>query len=259
VSNAIRYTEQGSVSIECDQVENELIIAVTDTGAGIPLDQQDDIFEEYYQLGNDARERKKGLGLGLSIVRQIARLLDYPLKVASEVDVGSIFSVVVPLTQEMEVGESSINDEFLETEQGVIVTSETSATEEVQESSIERPRVVLLVDDDESVLNSTARLLKVFRMDVHIALSGDLALELITNGLQPDVLVSDFRLPDYDGIDLISKARAALKYEVAAIIMSGDTSAEKIKNARFPKYISLNKPVDPQTLKSLIESGLEDT
>jgi len=102
VSNAIRYTDNGSVIIssklrETESSARELVISVKDTGIGIPEEQQEDIFEEYHQLENHARDRSKGIGLGLSIVKHIANLLDYKLELSSESGDGSTFSVVLPI------------------------------------------------------------------------------------------------------------------------------------------------------------------
>lgn len=98
VGNAIRYTHEGRVSIECVRGERAVRISVTDTGVGIPEEALERIFEEYCQLDDPARERGKGLGLGLSIVRHIVRLLNLNLEVSSVVGEGSTFTVEVPLS-----------------------------------------------------------------------------------------------------------------------------------------------------------------
>ncbi len=97
VGNAIRYTHEGRVSIECVRGERSVRIAVIDTGVGIPDEALERIFDEYCQLNNPARDRGKGLGLGLSIVRHIVRLLDLDLQVSSVVEQGSTFAIEVPL------------------------------------------------------------------------------------------------------------------------------------------------------------------
>jgi len=194
VKNAIRYTESGKVQINCDVQDDQLLITVSDSGVGIPVDQQSEIFEEYYQLGNQARNRNNGLGLGLSIVRQIAKLLDYPLKVSSTVGIGSIFSVEVPLAKRAHINARGKNSKKQpKTEAAALTSTNSLPTNRISQQT------VLLIDDDESVAKSTARMLGVFNMDVCIALNGDEALMQINRGLKPDVLVSDFHLPDSDG------------------------------------------------------------
>jgi len=237
VSNAIRYTDEGSVGINCDASDENLIITIVDSGAGIALEEQDEIFEEYYQLNSSKGNRKQGLGLGLSIVKHIALLLDYKLNVSSTPDVGSVFSVEVPLG----------NQSVLEQSQSGI--SQTPFNDE-------QALIVLLVDDDEFVANTTARLLQLFNMEVHAVYDGDQAMSKITNGLVPDFIVSDYRLPAYNGLELVKQVREALGDEIPAIITSGDTSAEQLMKKNLTKFKVLVKPVDPENLLSLIESRL---
>lgn len=96
ISNALRYTEQGSVLVTCEKVAGGLRITVKDTGIGIAPDQMRHIFEEYYQVGNPQRDRRRGLGLGLSIVSRLERLLGYRMQVESTLGLGSRFTFTVP-------------------------------------------------------------------------------------------------------------------------------------------------------------------
>jgi len=235
-SNAIHYTKQGLVEIQCTRVGNELTITVSDSGLGIPSDQLNRIFEEYYQLDNQARDRKKGLGLGLSIVKHIARLLDHPLNVSSTLGEGSAFSVTVPLGNAISPT-PSVPDAAAHTE--------ASAT------------TILLVDDDEYVLKSTARLLRTYSLAVHTALDGDDALTMISNGLYLDFLISDFRLPRYDGIELAQRVREKLVRDVPTVIITGDTATPKLKQAQLPNCTILHKPIDVDRLLELINNRTE--
>ena len=97
VSNAVKYTETGKVLLGCRRRTNTLRIEVWDTGSGIPAEQLSAIFEEFHQLDNPARERSKGLGLGLAIVQRLAELLGHTIDVRSRPGKGSVFSVEVPL------------------------------------------------------------------------------------------------------------------------------------------------------------------
>ena len=97
ISNAIRYTEHGEVALACKQVAGGLQLEVRDTGIGIASDNLSHIFEEYYQVGNQQRNRNEGLGLGLAIVKRLEQLLDYRMKLDSTLGVGSCFTFVVPL------------------------------------------------------------------------------------------------------------------------------------------------------------------
>ncbi|MEW5728252.1 MAG: sensor histidine kinase, partial [Pseudomonadota bacterium] len=101
IHNAFRYTEEGGVLVGCRRRGDRLLIQVWDTGPGIPPDQLEMIFEDFYQLDNPARDRSKGLGLGLSVVRRMARLLCHELTVESRVGKGSVFTIAVPVAPEI--------------------------------------------------------------------------------------------------------------------------------------------------------------
>ncbi|HLO77139.1 MAG TPA: ATP-binding protein [Magnetospirillum sp.] len=97
VHNAVRYTEKGGILIGARRRGNQLVFQVVDTGVGIPPSQQDKVFEDFYQIGNPSRDRSQGLGLGLSVVIRMARLLGHPVDLQSVPGRGSIFSISVPL------------------------------------------------------------------------------------------------------------------------------------------------------------------
>src|SRR5262249_53391554 len=97
VSNAIKYTDAGRVLLGCRRRNDRLAVGVWDTGAGIAPENLELIFTEYFQIRSGPRERSEGLGLGLSIVRRLARLLDSEVKVVSTPGLGSRFNLDVPL------------------------------------------------------------------------------------------------------------------------------------------------------------------
>jgi len=96
ISNAIRYTDVGDVTVRCHRTDSHLRISVTDTGKGIPADKLETIFDDYVQLDNPGRSRQKGLGLGLSIAKHIAKILCHRIEATSTVGRGSTFSVELP-------------------------------------------------------------------------------------------------------------------------------------------------------------------
>jgi two-component system CheB/CheR fusion protein len=100
VANAIRYTEQGKVLIGVRRHHTEYVVGVLDTGVGIDEDKLQLVFEEFYQVGNQSRDSKAGLGLGLSIVDRMSRILGHRIVVRSNKGVGSAFCVVVPKSPE---------------------------------------------------------------------------------------------------------------------------------------------------------------
>ena len=208
VSNAIRYTEEGDVTLRARDDHGAVRIEVADTGIGMPEDAIDKVFDEYYQLGNTGRDRRKGLGLGLSIVKRIARTLGHPLHVNSQLGRGSTFAVTVPFVgRASHVGESA-----------PVVTAAPAA---------ERA-VVLLVDDDPAIVDATMLLLEGSGVNVHGAMDGDEALALLANGVRPDLLVSDYRLPGYNGVELVRRVQAQGYPDLPVVLMTGDTSAQEI-------------------------------
>lgn len=233
VTNAIRYTEQGRVSIDCDCSHGMARISVSDTGIGIPKDDLDKVFEEYYQLDNQARDRRKGLGLGLSIVKHIARLLDHPIGVVSAPGEGSTFTIDLPLGEPIAV----------------------QAPPPKHDVGRAREPAVLFVDDDLAILDATMMLLKSYGVEVHSALCGDDALACIKAGFRPDIVVSDYRLPGYNGVEMVRRVRQATVEDLPAIIMTGDTSGEEIRAANLSHCTVLHKPANIDQLIALIQNA----
>ncbi len=232
VTNAIRYTEKGKVTIDCQCDDDVARIAVSDTGIGIPKDEVDKVFEEYYQLDNQVRDRRKGLGLGLSIVKHIGRLLEHPLSVSSIPGEGSTFSVEVPLGVQVAPIEAVVPEKVVRGD---------------------RDPVVLFVDDDPAIVDATTMLLESANIEVHTALDGDAALAHLAAGVRPDIIVSDYRLPGYNGVEVVRRVRQATVEDLPTVLMTGDTSGHEIEKANLPNCTVLHKPVDTDHLISLIE------
>ncbi|HEY5681905.1 MAG TPA: ATP-binding protein [Pseudomonadales bacterium] len=237
VGNAVRYTEEGSVAVSAAESGDHLRVEVRDTGIGIPGEAIDTIFEEYFQLDNPVRDRRKGLGLGLSIVKQVASLLDCPLEVASTVGEGSCFSILVPL---------GLLDEE-ETVPGQPQTGQLAPGEPV----------ILFVDDDPAIVDATTMMLELAGISVRSALDGNRAIAMLEEGLSPDMVVSDFRLPGANGIEVIRRARELRGSYLPTVLMTGDTSGKVIDEAAISNCTVLRKPVDTNHLISLIERGLD--
>ncbi len=235
VTNAIRYTEKGRIRIDCRSNNGVALIAVSDTGIGIPTHEQGKVFEEYYQLDNPVHDRRKGLGLGLSIVKHIALLLDHRLEVASVPGRGSTFIVEVPL------GNAELN----------LVESDMSPRARPRNS---HEPVVLFVDDDPAIIDATTMLLGVSGFEVHSALNGEEALAHIERGIRPDVVVSDYRLPGYNGVEVVRRIRESTVADLPTVIMTGDTSAREIDAANLSNCTVLHKPVDTGQLISLLQT-----
>jgi two-component system CheB/CheR fusion protein len=233
VTNAIRYTETGRMLVGCRRRRNQVRIEVWDTGVGIPEDALKTIFEEYFQLDNPARDRSKGLGLGLAIVDSIARLLGHQIDVTSTLNKGSIFAVEVPLAGRMKP---------------------QATQEQLVENRSENGISVLFVDDDPAIISAMRLLMEVTGYRITTAMSGSEAIAALTGIGDPDVIVSDFRLSNGEtGTDVVQRLRDAIGAEIPAIVLTGDTSLQHIQAANLPHCSMLHKPADGDKLIALID------
>ncbi|MGF1609096.1 MAG: PAS domain-containing protein [Kiloniellales bacterium] len=234
LSNAVRYTAEGKILLGCRRRGERLCIEVHDSGIGIPQEHVGKIFEEYFQLGNQARDRSKGLGLGLAIVERLSRILDHPVTVRSYPGKGSCFAVEVPLGQ---LGES-----------------EARPPDGALNRTRLRGHAVLLIEDDSLVMEWTQRLLRSWEMTVWTAnTSAEIRRRIEEAGDDINLIIADLRLPcGESGLDLIHHAREALGAPVPAIVTTGDTSPELPRLCADAGCSLLHKPIAPAKLRSLV-------
>ena len=224
VSNAVRYTHKGKVLIGCLRADKALRVLVLDTGPGIPEEEHGRIFSEFYQLNNSARDRSKGLGLGLAVVRRLVDLLGCSLLFRSRLDHGSCFGILVPLA------EKAIED---------------SATEIEPLVSLLTTGFLLAIDDEDGVREAMGALLAGWGHKVVTAASGDEALGILAGLPQrPDLIVCDYRLRDGEnGIDVIRRIRSEYNTAIPALLVSGDTAPDRLAEAKASKLLLLHKPI----------------
>jgi two-component system, sensor histidine kinase len=241
VSNAIKFTNEGGrVSLRVRPGEEGVEITVEDTGIGIPATQHKAVFDEYVQLGNRERNREKGLGLGLSIVRRLAMLLDVRLDLASEPGEGTRFTLTVP-TGAAE-GESAHGE------------ARGPSKPDASVSAL----CVLVVDDEDAIRSGMSTVLSSWGCEVLSASNGDDAISLLDRmDLVPDVLIVDRRLGAGEtGLAVIERLRDELNGDVRAIMMTGDISAEM--EAEDERLRVLHKPVEPELLHRLLGEIAEE-
>jgi signal transduction histidine kinase len=241
VSNAIRYTRRGGVTVGCRRRIGVLRIEVWDSGIGIPENQRGNIFGEFYQLPTAERERSGGLGLGLAIVDRLCRLLKHPVEVTSQLGRGSRFAVSVPLiATARSVEEPSTRPEAI--------------TDPV------RGKLIVVIDDDTLVLSGMQGVLKSWGCSVVIAASEGSALaRLLELKRLPDLIISDYRLGGGKiGFKAIERLRKSLGVPIPAFVISGDTSPERLREASASGYYLLHKPVQPMTLRTVVNQLLKD-
>jgi two-component system CheB/CheR fusion protein len=239
VSNALKYTRQGRVLIGCRRRGETLIIEIWDTGAGIPENQLQDIFDEYHQLDNVARDRTLGLGLGLSIVRRLGVLLDHPVTVRSQVGKGSVFSI--------QVRQSPGGAQVLALEKAYRFGK--------KHHNVTEPRTILIIEDDSEVRDLLQLGLSEEGHTIVTANDGVEALEIFERGgLQPALIISDFNLPNgMDGLAVAAELRARLHRSVPVIILTGDISTKTLRDIFVQKCEHLNKPASLNELTAAIE------
>jgi PAS domain S-box-containing protein len=233
LSNAIRYTKQGRVHVVCAPAGDRLKITVRDTGIGIPSHELGRIFEEFYQVDRGA-ERPEGLGLGLSIVMRLARLLGHEIEVGSFVGEGTAFTVTLARA-----------------ELATVLGPRTGA------SSADRAKgTILVVDDETSVANATKLLLELEGFAVRVANGKDEALEHVESFV-PDLVLSDYHLRGLEtGTDVLAAVRNRLHRDVPAIFVTGDTSKIALTDANLATATLLSKPTQVDELLDAIERHL---
>ncbi len=237
IDNAIKYTMRGQVAIEVNRGQDEEVwrLSVRDTGMGIPEHEQQRIFEEFYQVGNPERDRAKGLGLGLSIVTRLVDLLDLHLGLRSAPGHGSSFMLNVTAAD--------------------IAQVLPGATP--QHGPRLPPMRVLVIDDEEPVRIAMHALLSAHGCQVLLAGSTREGL-LKSMGQQPDLLLTDFRLRGgEDGISAVRSLRSAFP-GLPALIVSGDTAPERLREAHEAGLTLLHKPVTEELLINAMQAALAE-
>jgi signal transduction histidine kinase/CheY-like chemotaxis protein len=232
VSNAIKYTPEGRVLVGCRRQSADLRIDVYDTGVGIPQSKWRDIFIEFHRLDQGARIAR-GLGLGLSIVERVARVLDCPIGLESESGRGSHFTVTVPLSNEAPIE---------------LLARESARVDPSQLAGI----TALCVDNEPSVLDGMETLLRGWGCDVIKAPDLAFALAAISErATLPNGLLVDYHLDDGNGIEAIIALRRRYG-DLPAILITADRSPAVREQAREENVQVLHKPIKPAALRALL-------
>lgn len=235
ISNAIKYTEQGGVSITFVRDQQDIVLSVIDTGMGIPADELEKVFDEYHQVANEARNRQEGIGLGLSVVKKMCQILQHPIQLTSELGRGTTFSLRLPIGDQAPVK---------------IAMDQTAP-------DLEGCRV-LIIDDDESLLQAVSTIMEDWKCTSVTANSLDSARSKIRDGaFAPQIILSDYRLGEgVNGIDAIETIRADLNQAIPAVLMSGDTDPALVKSIRDQRYFLIHKPVKAMHLRKTMRNLL---
>jgi signal transduction histidine kinase len=237
LSNAIRYTQKGGVLVVARRRGKRRIrIQVWDTGIGIAPDQIERVFEEFYQVGNAARDRSRGIGLGLAIVRRTAGVLGEQVTVRSRLGKGSVFSFELPVH---------------------VVTTPKPAVAKSSEQLLQGLKL-WLVEDDVLLRRTMTELLQSWGAQVRAwsdgeALQGDMNLRAgLDRDAAPDILLTDYRLPGVDGLalcQLVSAHWSVLGHNVRTLVISGDTDPGEIARLSASGVNLLSKPFRSERLQ----------
>jgi CheY-like chemotaxis protein len=219
--------------VGCRRTKDALRIEVCDSGIGIAADQQRSIFTEFYQVAAPERNSKAGLGLGLAIVERLCAVLEHPISLTSALGKGSRFSILVPQVP-ARAGPA------IGTASGVAAPDPL------------RGKLVVIIDDDALALEGTSGLLRNWGCRVVTAQSVSEALAKL-DGTAPDLIISDFHLQDdRTGIDAIAELGNAFAGPIPAFLVSGDMSAERLRETQATSHHLLHKPVNPMTLRAIM-------
>lgn len=236
IANAIRYTREGGVLVVCRQRRFHASIEIWDTGIGIPVAQHREIFREFHQLGNPERDQRKGLGLGLAIVDGLARTMQTRVTMSSRPSRGSVFRLRLPLAwiapEEAALPQSAMRLDGLR---------------------------VLVIDDDAAIREAMSGLLRVWHCTCHTAESEEEALAAL-DGFTPDLILADYRLRGHrTGQEALEAIRMRLGASLPAIIITGDTAADRLRHAHAAGTALLHKPVVPGELHAAMSALLRES
>ncbi len=240
ISNAMRYTRAGGVLVSTRLHGGGLRFEVWDTGLGIAADDQTRIFEEFVQLANAERDRRKGLGLGLSIVQRLSALLGHRVRLASRPGRGTVFRIDVPL--------------------GRAPVVRAAATRTERSHADLDGRCILVIDDEASIVDGMAALLGSWGAQTLTAGRAEEALAQIADRTgPPDLIIADYQLRDGEiGPEVVAAVRKFFGTDIPAILVTGSATPERLEEARDLGHHLLLKPVMPAKLRTLIQFKLRE-
>lgn len=242
VSNALNYTDTGSVEVECQHDAKELTISVKDTGIGIAEADHENIFEEFQRLDPAADRHSDGIGLGLGIVRRMAKGLNHPVSLRSKLGAGSVFSITVPICL------SATNHDLT----GPPARDFTSVHEDA---------FVVLVEDDSNVLAAMKGLLAKWSCRTIAGRNmSDITAAFEDVERRPDLILVDFHLGKNEtGLEIVENLRSLFSCHIPGLVVTADHSEEVARKVRYADCELLTKPVQPAELRALMTYLLGQT
>lgn len=276
ISNAFKYTHEGQIGVSLKQEGNQIKLQVRDTGIGIPVEEQDKIFERFHRIQNIKGRSQEGTGIGLALVQELIKLHHGVISVESKPDKGSIFTVMIP------VGKDHLPDERIKT--GTNGTNQfnkadafikealkwTPSNPVHQDASIdidhreassdgqqqEKP-FILLADDNADMRDYIKRLLTPAYRVITVE-NGKKALEKINDHI-PDLIVSDVMMPELDGFELVKRLKSNTKLAKVPVLLLSARAGEEatLEGLQTGADDYLVKPFSARELISRINSTLK--
>lgn len=235
ITNALLHSNANKVLVGVKRMNGKLLLMVIDNGVGIPHSEYTNIFKEFQQLNNTERDRRKGLGLGLAIVKRTTELLEIPLKLDSRVAKGSAFSIELPITRK-----------FIEVPKSKPAFHNLNSTK------------VLFIDDEKDIREAIEVLLSSWGATIKTAADKNDLIGQLRDGYQPDLIISDYRLPgSLTGVQLIKWLDEQYNINSPAMIITGDTDPVQINEIRDSGLKLLHKPISATKLRYAINQLLE--
>lgn len=242
VGNAIKYTETGAILIGARRRAGAVRIQIVDTGIGIEPRHLNAIFDDFFQVGNPERNRDRGLGIGLAIVRRLCKAMDWPLEVKSVIGRGTSFSLTVPVA---DAAPASVDTDSMNREISVPDRSDQPG--------------VLVIDDDATTRDSLGRLLTNWGYECAPFEGGAPALRFLGQAAARKrlLVLLDYRLAGTEtGLNIADKIIAAYADRTRLVLMTGDIGPEIAEGARQRGVLLLRKPVQPIRLSALLSSDM---
>ncbi|CDA85963.1 ATP-binding protein [uncultured Bacteroides sp.] len=240
VSNAVKFTQKGEITLTATYDSSKLTIAIADTGKGMATEDRERIFQEFTRLSGAQGE--EGFGLGLSIVKKLVTLLEGKISVESTLGEGSCFTVVLPLYP---IGESIMESK----------PSSESETMDMDEGTIVVPSMkvirVLLIDDDKIQLSLTAAMLKQHGIDAVCCEQLEELIEQLRTSVF-DVLLTDIQMPAINGFDLVKLLRASNIPQAKTIPVIAVTARSEMDKAVLHEHGFAGCLHKPFTVKELL-------
>ena len=233
IINAIQHADCSEIMITTIPLEDEIMIRIRDNGKGIAEENLSIIFEEFQQLNNPQRDRKKGLGLGLTIVKRLLSLQGHEFGIDSSLGVGTTFKIYIPYGNNTYISDIRYK------------------ASKVEQLSFEKS--ILIIDDEKQILDGMGFLLSDWKQDVALAASIDEAVDSVKSEFDPNIIISDYRLQNNaTGADAINALIPFIKKNTQIVFISGETDPQKINEIRKHGYPLIHKPVMGPPLRSLL-------